>query len=102
MHPLEMEHAIAKVGHDDVIITERGSCFGYDVIVNFDSIDIMQDFGYPVYLDVTHPKGDAVRLARAGLAFGVDGVFVEVYNGEALCDGDRAITTGEYNAIERF
>jgi 2-dehydro-3-deoxyphosphooctonate aldolase (KDO 8-P synthase) len=95
--PGDMEHVIKKVesaGNRSIMLTERGSCFGYNnLIVDFRSFLIMKEFGYPVIFDVTHSLqrpsaaggisgGDsafALKLALAGVACGVDGIFMEVH-----------------------
>jgi 2-dehydro-3-deoxyphosphooctonate aldolase (KDO 8-P synthase) len=102
-----MEFAVDKVrlsGNNQVILTERGTMFGYqDLVVDFRNIPIMQGFGCPVVLDVTHslqqpnqPSGVTGgkpemigMLARAGVAVGVDGLFMETHPdpAHALSDG---------------
>jgi 2-dehydro-3-deoxyphosphooctonate aldolase (KDO 8-P synthase) len=95
--PADMRHAIAKVveaGNQRVIVTERGFSFGYhNLVVDMRAFPILRSFGYPVVYDVTHSlqlpgAGDGVTagqaqfiepLASAGVAAGVDGVFMEVH-----------------------
>ena len=95
--PADMRHAIAKVvdaGNPRVIVTERGFSFGYNnLVVDMRAFPILRSFGYPVVYDVTHSlqlpgAGDGVTagqaqfiepLASAGVAAGVDGVFLEVH-----------------------
>lgn len=97
--PEDMKHAAAKVeqvGNTRVLLTERGTTFGYhNLVVDMRSLTIMRDLGYPVILDATHsvqlPTADIVSaqtsgqpefilpLARAGVAVGIDGLFVEVH-----------------------
>jgi 2-dehydro-3-deoxyphosphooctonate aldolase (KDO 8-P synthase) len=95
--PDDMKHAIAKVvnaGNPRVLVTERGTSFGYhNLIVDMRSFPMLRDQGVPVIFDVTHSLqlpggGDGVTaglaeyiepLASAGVAAGVDGVFVEVH-----------------------
>ena len=109
--PTDMEHALAKVresGNDQVMLTERGSSFGYNnLVVDFRSFPIMQSFGCPVVFDITHslqvPGGQGHRsggqpeyiphLARAGVAAGVDGIFMEIHDdpSRALSDGPNAL-----------
>jgi 2-dehydro-3-deoxyphosphooctonate aldolase (KDO 8-P synthase) len=111
LSPYDMKHAIAKVestGNTKIIITERGTSFGYNTLVNdFRSIPIMKAFGYPVIFDATHSvqKPGALSscsgaepefvfpLARAAIAVGVDGIFMEVHinPAEALCDGENSV-----------
>jgi 2-dehydro-3-deoxyphosphooctonate aldolase (KDO 8-P synthase) len=109
--PTDIGHAVEKVresGNPNVVLTERGSSFGYNnLVVDFRSFPIMQGFGCPVVFDVTHslqlPGGQGNRsggqpefipvLARAGVAAGVDGVFMEIHDNprEALSDGPNAL-----------
>lgn len=95
---------IEAVGNDKIILTERGYTFGYnDLIVDPRSFYMMRDCGYPVVFDITHsirrygipskdPKGGTRQylnvLGRAGVAAGIDGLFVEAHPNppEALCD----------------
>jgi 2-dehydro-3-deoxyphosphooctonate aldolase (KDO 8-P synthase) len=95
--PADVRHAIAKVtasGNDRVIVTERGSSFGYNnLVVDMRAFPLMRRYGYPVVYDVTHSlqlpgAGDGVTagqaefiepMASAGVAAGVDGVFMEVH-----------------------
>ena len=83
-----------STGNDRIIITERGASFGYhDIVFDPRSIVIMKEFGYPVMVDVTHmcqrpgalggktggDKKFAVPFAKAGLAIGADGIFMEIH-----------------------
>jgi 2-dehydro-3-deoxyphosphooctonate aldolase (KDO 8-P synthase) len=95
--PADMRHAIMKVvdaGNDRVIVTERGVSFGYNnLVVDMRAFPILRAIGYPVVYDVTHSLqlpggGDGVTagqaefiepMASAGVAAGVDGVFMEVH-----------------------
>jgi 2-dehydro-3-deoxyphosphooctonate aldolase (KDO 8-P synthase) len=95
--PDDVGHAVAKVvgaGNSRVIVTERGTSFGYhNLIVDMRAFPIMREQGFPVVFDVTHSLqlpggGDGVTaglaqyiepLASAGVAAGVDGVFLEVH-----------------------
>ena len=104
--PLDMRHAIAKVtatGNRSVIVTERGASFGYNnLVVDMRAFPIMRGLGYPVVYDVTHSlqlpgAGDGVTaglaeyiepLASAGVAAGVDGVFLEVHEEPAKAKSD--------------
>jgi 2-dehydro-3-deoxyphosphooctonate aldolase (KDO 8-P synthase) len=110
--PLDMRHAIDKVhasGNDRVFITERGFSFGYNnLVVDMRAFPMMRSLGVPVVFDVTHSLqlpggGDGVTaglaeyiepLARAGVAAGVDGVFLEVHE-----DPSRAKSDAQ-NALE--
>ncbi|OLE23643.1 MAG: 3-deoxy-8-phosphooctulonate synthase [Cyanobacteria bacterium 13_1_40CM_2_61_4] len=109
--PHDMKHAIEKAtsqGTERVMITERGTSFGYNnLVVDFRGVPIMRAFGYPVVHDVTHSLqrpgglgsasgGDSQfieYLARAGVACGVDGVFMEVHDdpAHALSDGPNSL-----------
>jgi 2-dehydro-3-deoxyphosphooctonate aldolase (KDO 8-P synthase) len=109
--PADMRHAAAKVagaGNDRVILTERGTSFGYhNLVVDMRSLPMMRSLGCPVIYDVTHSlqlpgAGDGVTagqaefiepLARAGVAAGVDGVFMEVHERpeQARSDAQNAL-----------
>ncbi|MCH7494638.1 MAG: 3-deoxy-8-phosphooctulonate synthase [Candidatus Marinimicrobia bacterium] len=105
--PENMKNVVRKIeeeGNSNIILTERGTSFGYQsLVVDMRSFQIMRKFGYPVIFDVTHsvrvygipskdPKGGTPEfiptLGRAGVAAGVDGVFIETHPNppEALCD----------------
>lgn len=105
--PENMKHPVQKcidAGNDQVILTERGFTFGYnDMVVDPRSFFLMGQIGYPVVFDITHsirkygiPSADAKGgareflpvLSRAGVAAGVDGVFIETHPEpeKALCD----------------
>ena len=109
--PWEMKNVVEKMreaGNERVLLTERGASFGYNnLVVDFRSFPIMQSFGCPVVFDVTHslqlPGGQGQssggqpqyipHLARAGVAAGVDGLFMEVHDNpaKALSDGPNAL-----------
>jgi 2-dehydro-3-deoxyphosphooctonate aldolase (KDO 8-P synthase) len=109
--PHDMKNAVAKVtsqANQRVIITERGTSFGYNnLVVDFRGLPVMRSFGYPVVYDITHSLqrpgglgtatgGDAELIeymARAGVACGVDGVFMEVHDNPAaaLSDGPNSL-----------
>ncbi len=96
MSPESMSHAVKKIkdsGNNNTIITERGSMFGYqDLIVDFRGIPAMKEFA-PVVLDVTHSlqqpnqssgvtggRPEMIEtIAKAGIATGVDGIFIETH-----------------------
>ena len=104
--PWDMGNVVKKAeaaGNRNLLITERGTCFGYNNLVSdMRGIPIMKKFGYPVIYDATHSVqlpgglgaasgGDremAIPLARAALAAGCDGLFLEVHPNpdKALCD----------------
>jgi len=102
-----MQFAVDKVsstGNENIVLTERGNMFGYgDLVVDYRNINAMQKSGFPVVLDVTHSlqqpnqsggvtggQPDLIGLiAKAGIAVGVDGIFLETHPdpGKALSDG---------------
>jgi 2-dehydro-3-deoxyphosphooctonate aldolase (KDO 8-P synthase) len=104
--PKDVRHAVRKVtdsGNADVFVTERGTSFGYNnLVVDMRAFPIMRALGVPVVFDVTHSlqlpgAGDGVTaglaefiepLARAGVAAGVDGVFLEVHEEPARAKSD--------------
>jgi len=104
--PQDIRHAIDKVtstGNLRVIVTERGATFGYhNLVVDMRAFPIIRGFGYPVVFDVTHSlqlpgAGDGVTagqaefvdtLAPAGVAAGVDGVFLEIHDHPARARSD--------------
>jgi 2-dehydro-3-deoxyphosphooctonate aldolase (KDO 8-P synthase) len=105
--PRDMANVVEKVraaGSEDLLLTERGSSFGYNnLVVDFRSLPIMRAFGYPVVFDATHsvqlPGGQGDRsggerqyvqaLARAAVAVGVDALFMEIHE-----DPDRTLEDG--------
>jgi 2-dehydro-3-deoxyphosphooctonate aldolase (KDO 8-P synthase) len=109
--PWDAENIVQKIestGNKQIILTERGSTFGYNhLVVDMKSFPVMRGFGYPVVFDVTHsvqlPGGMGKAsgglgqfieyLARGGVAVGVDGVFLEVHDcpDKALCDGPNSL-----------
>lgn len=119
LSPHDIRHAVAKVestGNRQIMLTERGSSFGYNTLINdFRAIPIMKDLGYPVIFDATHsvqlPGGRADRsggerrfvfpLARAAVAVGVDGIFMETHFDpeQALCDGENSVALQELPAM---
>lgn len=108
LSPEAMRFAVEKVrdaGNPSVAITERGTTFGYqDLIVDYRGIPEMQRNGCPVILDVTHslqqPNQSAgvtggrpeliETVARAGIAVGVDGIFIETHQNPAVAKSDGA------------
>jgi 2-dehydro-3-deoxyphosphooctonate aldolase (KDO 8-P synthase) len=111
LSPAEMANVtekIAATGNTKIILTERGASFGYqNLVVDMRSFPILQKIGYPVVFDVTHSvqlpgeQGHASGgqpefiepLARAGVAAGVDGIFLETHDNPtaALSDGANAL-----------
>jgi 2-dehydro-3-deoxyphosphooctonate aldolase (KDO 8-P synthase) len=110
--PRDMRHVVGKLhaaGARGILVTERGSCFGYNnLVVDMRSLPMMRSLGYPVVFDVTHSlqlpgAGDGGTeglaeyiepLARAGVAAGVDAVFLEVHQDPSRARSDAA------NALE--
>ena len=121
MAPGDMRQVIRKldeVGNSRVLLTERGVTFGYNNLVSdMRSIPLMQDLGRPVVFDATHsvqmPGGMGDRsggdrrmipyLARAAVACGCDGLFMEVHPqpDEALSDGPNMIALGDFPDLVR-
>ena len=109
--PMDVRHAIEKVtstGNARVIVTERGVSFGYNnLVVDMRAFPILRSLGFPVVYDVTHSlqlpgAGDGVTagqaefiepMASAGVAAGIDGVFLEVHQDprEARSDAQNAL-----------
>jgi 2-dehydro-3-deoxyphosphooctonate aldolase (KDO 8-P synthase) len=115
--PRDMINVVEKVrwaGSEDLLLTERGSSFGYNnLVVDFRGLPIMRAFGYPVVFDATHsvqlPGGQGDRsggerqyvqaLARAAVAVGIDALFMEIHedpdrtleDGRALSDGPNML-----------
>ncbi len=113
---LPIVRKIESVGNKQILITERGVCFGYNNLVSdFRGLAIMRQFGYPVVFDATHSvqlpggKGSCSSgqrefvegLSRAAVAFGCDGLFLEVHQNpdKALCDGANMI---DLKALEKL
>jgi len=119
--PWDMRAALDKVystGNRRVLLTERGTAFGYNnLVVDFRSLPILKSLGCPVVLDVTHsvqlPGGQGScsggqrefipALARAGVAVGVDALFMEVHPhpDAAKCDGPNSWPLAEVPALWR-
>lgn len=109
--PWDISNIVEKVtstGNKRILLTERGTMFGYNnLVVDFRGIKIMQNTGWPVIFDATHsvqlPGGDgsssggqrefAPILAKAAVAAGADGIFMEVHPEpeKALCDGPNSL-----------
>src|SRR5215218_7108788 len=117
MSPQEMGLAVEKIrssGNDNVMLTERGTFFGYNRLVNdFTALPVMKNFGVPVVFDVTHstqqPAGLGTQsggnpqfspmLARAAVAAGVDGLFLECHPDPKHARSDAA-TMMSLDAVE--
>jgi 2-dehydro-3-deoxyphosphooctonate aldolase (KDO 8-P synthase) len=120
--PQDMRHAVAKIasaGNERIILTERGASFGYhNLVVDMRAFPIMRGFGYPVVFDVTHSlqlpgAGDGVTegqaefigtLAPAGVAAGVDGVFLEIHEDppRAKSDAQNALALDRLEDLLRL
>lgn len=119
LSPWDMNNVVEKLastGNKNIILTERGASFGYqNLVVDMRSFPVLQKLGYPVVYDVTHsvqlPGGAGHAsggqpefiepLARAGVAAGVDGIFLETHDhpSAALSDGANALPLTELAAL---
>jgi 2-dehydro-3-deoxyphosphooctonate aldolase (KDO 8-P synthase) len=110
--PGDVQHIIQKIRaaeNENIMMTERGTSFGYNnLVTDYRSIPIMRAMGYPVIFDATHsvqlPGGlgsasggqreMVAYLARAAVAVGIDGLFMEVHPDpdSALCDGPNSLS----------
>jgi len=119
LSPWDMGNVAEKVassGNRSIILTERGASFGYNnLVVDMRTFPVLRKFGYPVVYDVTHsvqlPGGQGhasggqpefiETLARAGVAAGVDGVFLETHENPAaaLSDGANALPLSELGQL---
>lgn len=117
--PWDVINIVEKVrstGNNEIVLTERGNMFGYNnLVVDFRGIPIMQSYGCPVVFDATHsvqlPGGaggssdgqreHAPTLARAAVAAGVDGLFLEVHPNpdKALCDGPNSLPLSDLRPL---
>ena len=117
--PWDMKNVISKIestGNKNIMLCERGSCFGYNnLVVDMTSIPEMKKFGYPVVFDATHsvqkPGGNGTStggnremvpyLAKAAIAVGADGLFMEVHQNPeaALSDGSNSISLEDVNCV---
>jgi 2-dehydro-3-deoxyphosphooctonate aldolase (KDO 8-P synthase) len=103
---------VASAGNDRIVLTERGASFGYNnLVVDMRTFPVLRQLGYPVVYDVTHsvqlPGGQGRAsggqpefiepLARAGVAAGIDGIFLETHDHPpaALSDGANALPLGD-------
>ena len=108
LSPVAMQYAVQKIvdsGNNNIMLTERGTTFGYtDLIVDYRGIPEMQAFGFPVVMDVTHSlqqpnqstgvTGGLPQLietiAKAAVAVGVDGLFIETHHNPLAAKSDGA------------
>lgn len=117
--PEQMQFAAQKIletGNKNILLTERGTTFGYsDLVVDYRGIPIMQQFGFPVVLDCTHSlqqpnqssgvTGGTPQLietiAKAGIAVGVDGLFIETHPepSKAKSDGANMLPLGQLESL---
>ena len=117
--PWDMQHVVAKIasaGGADVLVTERGVSFGYNTLVSdMRALPILRQIGAPVIFDATHsvqqPGGQGAAsggqrefvpvLARAAVAVGVAGVFIETHENpdHAPSDGPNMVPLGEFEAL---
>jgi 2-dehydro-3-deoxyphosphooctonate aldolase (KDO 8-P synthase) len=122
LSPWDIRHALEKVwstGNRRVFVTERGTSFGYNnLVVDLRGLAVMKELGVPVVLDVTHalqlPGGEGRRsggqpqfietLARAGVAAGADGLFLEVHDrpARALSDGANALPLRQFRSLAKI
>ena len=120
LSPHDMEKAVEKIERgaksQHILLTERGTTFGYhNLVVDFRGIQIMKQTGYPVVFDATHSvqlpgaEGDCsggerqfvAPLARAAIAAGADGLFIETHPNpdEALSDGANMVPLSEMEGL---
>ena len=120
--PWDMKNVVAKIestGNKSIVLTERGSSFGYNnLVADMRSLLEMRELGYPVVFDATHSvqrpggggnytAGDgkwAPYLARAAVATGCDGVFIETHvnPAKALSDKENAVAFGKMKPLWRL
>jgi 2-dehydro-3-deoxyphosphooctonate aldolase (KDO 8-P synthase) len=119
LSPWDMSNVVEKIssaGNDKIILTERGATFGYNnLVVDMRSFAVLKKTGYPVVYDVTHsvqlPGGQGhasggqpeyiETLARAGVAAGIDGIFLETHDqpSAALSDGANALPLAQLDSL---
>lgn len=121
LHPEDVINIIRKienVGNNHIFVTERGACYGYrDLVVDPRSFHILKSFGYPVIFDAGHSvrkygipssnleKGGAKEfintLARAAIACGINGIFVEVHPNPSIakCDAATQLSFDEFEKL---
>jgi 2-dehydro-3-deoxyphosphooctonate aldolase (KDO 8-P synthase) len=119
--PWDMRNIVDKIrsaGNEQILLTERGASFGYNNLVSdMRSLVVMREFGYPVVFDATHSLqlpgglGNASggerkyipALARAGVAAGIDALFMEVHEDpeHALSDGPNSLMLNDFEGLLR-
>jgi 2-dehydro-3-deoxyphosphooctonate aldolase (KDO 8-P synthase) len=116
--PEDMKHAIEKIestGNKNILLTERGSSFGYNnLVVDMRSLVIMKEFGYPIVMDATHSvqlPGSGGKtggqpkfikpLAKAATAIGIDALFLEVHPDptNALSDAESQLPLSDLESL---
>ena len=117
--PWDVENILVKAtstGNENIMVTERGATFGYNnLVVDFRSLPLMREMGYPVIFDATHsvqlPGGMGTAsggqnemvpyLSRAAAAVGVDGIFMEVHHNPevAKCDGPNSVRLDDVHEL---
>jgi len=120
--PWDMRNVVEKIrstGNEQILLTERGASFGYNNLVSdMRSLIVMREFGYPVVFDATHSLqlpgglGNASggerkyipALARAGVAAGIDALFMEVHEDpeHALSDGPNSLMLNDFEGLLRI
>jgi len=120
--PWDMRNVVEKIrstGNEQILLTERGVSFGYNNLVSdMRSLVVMREFGYPVVFDATHSLqlpgglGNASggerkyipALARAGVAAGIDALFMEVHEDpeQALSDGPNSLMLNDFEGLLRI
>jgi 2-dehydro-3-deoxyphosphooctonate aldolase (KDO 8-P synthase) len=120
--PWDMRNIVDKIrsaGNEQILLTERGASFGYNNLVSdMRSLVVMREFGYPVVFDATHSLqlpgglGNASggerkyipALARAGVAAGIDALFMEVHEDpeHALSDGPNSLMLNDFEGLLRI
>jgi len=117
LHPNDIGHIIKKIGHGNIMLTERGTCFGYrDLVVDPRSLYTLKTFGFPVFLDVGHAvrkygipssnmkhggmKNFIPALAKVAKALDC-GIFVEVHPDpeKAKCDAATQLSFDEFRFL---
>ena len=121
LSPYDIQHILTKIsstGHHKILVTERGTCFGYNnLVVDMRAFPILRSMGFPVVFDVTHSlqlpgAGDGVTsgqaeyiptLAAAGVAAGVDLIFMEVHENpdQAKSDAKNALAIDDLEPLLR-
>jgi len=120
LHPEDVAHIVRKIektGNKKIMITERGTCFGYrDLVLDPRSLHMLQQFGYPVFFDVGHSvrkygisssdkrggnKEFITTLAKSAIVTGIQGLFVEVHPNpkKAKCDAITQLSFQEFEDL---